>query len=48
VKIKEDRDEYLGVDMKPYYAEIIEKRIPMHLWDQWVRNKLLEVAGSDE
>ncbi len=40
VKIKEDCEELLNIDAKPFYAEIVEKRIPMHLWDQWIRNKL--------
>lgn len=33
----------LNIDMKPYYKEIIDKRIPMHLWDQWVKNRLREL-----
>jgi hypothetical protein len=40
VKIKEDSEELLNIDVKPFYAEIVEKRVPMHLWDQWIRNKL--------
>lgn len=34
--------------MKPFYQEIIDKRIPMHLWDQWIRNKLTEIGGVEE
>lgn len=30
----------LNVDVKQYYQEIIAKRIPMHIWDDWVRDKL--------
>lgn len=30
----------LNIDMKPYYNEIVDKRIPMHLWDQWIKNRL--------
>ncbi len=33
----------LNIDMKPYYQEIIQKRVPMHLWDQWVKNRLREL-----
>lgn len=43
VKIKEDCEELLNIDIKPYYKEIVEKRIPMHLWDQWIRNRLREL-----
>jgi hypothetical protein len=32
--------------MKPHYTEIIDKRIPMHLWDQWIKNKLKELSKS--
>jgi hypothetical protein len=42
VKIKEDCEELLHVDVKPYYSEIVDRRIPMHLWDQWIRNRLRE------
>lgn len=42
VKIKEDCEELLNIDAKPFYPEIVEKRIPMHLWDQWIRNKLMQ------
>jgi hypothetical protein len=30
----------LNIDVKQYYQEIIQKRIPMHIWDDWVRDKL--------
>ena len=43
VKIREDCEELLNIDVKPYYHEIVEKRVPMHLWDQWIRNKLREL-----
>jgi hypothetical protein len=33
--------------MKPYYREIIEKRVPMHLWEQWVKNRLRELLRKD-
>lgn len=42
--MRENVEEYLGIDMKPHYAEVIEQRVPMHIWDQWIRDKLAEVA----
>lgn len=30
----------LNVDVKQYYQEIIDQRIPMHIWDDWIREKL--------
>lgn len=43
MKIKEDCEDLLNYDIKPYYSEIVDKRIPMHLWDQWIRNKLRQL-----
>ena len=40
VKIKEDCEQMLNIDVKQYYQEIIQKRVPMHIWDDWVRDKL--------
>ncbi len=37
----------LNIDMKPYYNEVIEKRIPMHLWDQWIKNRLRELLRQN-
>jgi hypothetical protein len=48
VKIKEDCEEMLNIDVKPYYQEIVDKRVPMHLWDQWIKNRLRELLMRKE
>lgn len=30
----------LNIDVKQYYPEVVEKRVPMHIWDEWIRDKL--------
>lgn len=30
----------LNIDVKQYYGEVVQKRVPMHVWDDWIRDKL--------
>ena len=43
IKIKLNKDDYYYMSVKPMYSEILEKKIPMHEWDDWIRGKFHEL-----
>lgn len=34
--------------MTDYYSEIVSKAIPFHLWDEWIKKKLMELSKMKE
>lgn len=36
----------LNIDTKQYYKQIVEKHIPMHLWYDWITERLYQVTGQ--
>lgn len=40
VKIKMNNDFLLQLDVKPFYREVVDERVPMHEWSLWIEDKL--------
>jgi len=44
VKIEEDEDGIYGIleiDMNPYYRELIDSKVSISKWGDWIRQKIL-------
>ncbi len=50
IKIEEDEDGLFGIleiDMKPYYHELVSRKLPLSKWSDWIKNKLLSLSNVD-
>lgn len=44
MKIKMNGEEYLEIDLSPHYEDVVRERVPFHMWDEWIRRKLVQLA----
>jgi hypothetical protein len=50
IKIEEDEDGMFGIleiDMKPYYQELMERKLPLSKWSDWIKSKLLFLSNDE-
>lgn len=48
VKIRENKEKYFNIDIKPYYHDIISDKIPMHEWQIWIKEKFDELCEDEK
>jgi hypothetical protein len=44
MKIKMNCEEYLGIDLLPHYADVVREGVAFHMWDEWIKRKLTQLA----
>jgi hypothetical protein len=44
VKLKLGREELFGIEMRDYYATMIEEGVAFHQWDEWIAKTLKEMG----
>ena len=37
----------LMIDVKPLYKEILQKTIPMHEWEEWIKTRLRKIIKQN-
>ena len=47
-KIRENKEEYFNLDIKPHYFDMITEKVPMHKWTEWIVNKFEQLSLDEQ